>query len=510
MEREWREATDMKPAVVWLLVVLAVAAALRFAHLGHGIPFQLGVDEPQIVSRVLGMMRTGDFNPHFFDYPGLVLYLQLGVACLRFLAGAAARQFASLDVVEVADFVLWGRAVTAAMGVGTVFLVHQVGMRWGARHALLAAGLLAVLPMHVRESHYVLTDVPATFFTVLTFLLALVAHERGTGAAFAWAGAAAGLAMGTKYPAGLTIILPVIAAWMTLNAKPSRLACAAGALGAWVVAFLAVAPYTLLDLPGFLNGFAQLTSYYRPHGSELEPSGITYLKHLRINFGWPATLLMASGFVLGVVRAVSGPGRLRWTLLIVFPVLFFYMLSGQGLAYGRYLLPIVPLACMLAAIAVISGVSLLRRFDIPRAPRTALIVALTVAAVLPPTVNALGFVRMIGRPWTQAEAYKWILRNVPDGTRIAIERSEFTLPDRRFETTYPQQLTDRDIEDYKRDGVKYLVSTSQASAPLLANPAAFDERYRRYLAMIAAGREVARFAPTPDRPGPELIVLELP
>ena len=45
-----------------------------------------------------------------------------------------------------------------------------------------AAGLLAVLPLHVRYSHYVLTDTLQTFFVTLTFLLSLVAHERNTRA----------------------------------------------------------------------------------------------------------------------------------------------------------------------------------------------------------------------------------------------------------------------------------------------------------------------------------------
>ena len=42
-----------------------------------------------------------------------------------------------------------------------------------------------MLPLHVRESHYVLTDVPLTFFVTLTLLLSLRAHERGDDAAFA-------------------------------------------------------------------------------------------------------------------------------------------------------------------------------------------------------------------------------------------------------------------------------------------------------------------------------------
>ena len=88
VEREWREASDMRPSAFTLAVILALAALLRFVALGAGIPFNIGVDEPEIMSRVVQMMRTGDFNPHFFDYPGLYFYVQLGVAVLRFLAGA--------------------------------------------------------------------------------------------------------------------------------------------------------------------------------------------------------------------------------------------------------------------------------------------------------------------------------------------------------------------------------------------------------------------------------------
>ena len=82
---------------------------------------------------------------------------------------------------------------------------------------------------------------------------------------------------------------------------------------------------------------------------------------------------MFAGLILGVVRAIKGPGRVRWTLLLVFPFVYFYMVSGRSLIYGRYLLPMLPFVCLLAAIAVVSGVSLLRRFDIPRTPRRLLI-----------------------------------------------------------------------------------------------------------------------------------------
>src|SRR5687768_15045418 len=125
------------------------------------------------MDRATNMMRSGDFHPHFFDYPGLYIYAQLIVSVVRFLVGAVTGSWSSLEAAPTSEFYAWGRALTATLGVATVLIVFQIGMRWGARHALLAAGLMAVYPQHVRESHYVLTDVPLTFFGALTLLLSL-------------------------------------------------------------------------------------------------------------------------------------------------------------------------------------------------------------------------------------------------------------------------------------------------------------------------------------------------
>jgi 4-amino-4-deoxy-L-arabinose transferase-like glycosyltransferase len=209
----------MRQSATTLAITLVLAAILRFWALGAGIPFNVGVDEPEIMNRAVQMMKSGDFNPRFFDYPGFYIHLQAGVACVRFLAGASGGRWQSLDQVDPEDFYLWARAVTALMGTLTVLLVYFIGMRWGARHAALAAGLMAVMPLHVRESHFVLTDVPATFFVCLTLLLSLRANERGRWVDFAWAGAAAGFAAATKYPAALALLLPLLSVWMSRSRR---------------------------------------------------------------------------------------------------------------------------------------------------------------------------------------------------------------------------------------------------------------------------------------------------
>jgi 4-amino-4-deoxy-L-arabinose transferase-like glycosyltransferase len=508
IEREWREASDMRRSTLALLGVLTVAALLRFWSLGAGIPIAIGIDEPQIMNRSVHMMKSGSLNPNgFFDYPGFYLYVQTAVASVRFLVGATAGEFKSLNDVRPEDFYLWGRAVTAAVGTLTVLLVYHIGLRWGTRYALLASALQAVAPLHVRESHYVLTDVPETFFVALTFLLSLMAHEKPSATAFAKAGAAAGLAAATKYPGALAMALPLVAAWLTSDVRPSRLTAALCAVGAGILVFLLAAPYTILDLPGFLNGYAGLAAGYA-NGTLSEPAWLTYLKHLRLNLRWPATLLIAVGMMLSIVRAVRGPARARWLLLVTFPLIYFWSVAQQTYIYARYLLPLVPFLCVLAGVAVVAGVSLLRRFAIPRTVRTGLIVGLTVAALLPPLMRSIDFVRMIGRRATVELAYYWVQQNIPKGAKIVVETRAVRVPP-DYEWTNLAQLRQRDFNEYRGSGVQYLIASSDAFAKYLEAPQNAPREYDQYMRIFGQAQEVVRFSPSADHPGPELRILKV-
>lgn len=507
IEREWREASDMRKSTAMLAAILASAGVLRFWSLGAGIPFSVGVDEPEVMNRAVGIMRSGDFNPHFYDYPTLYIYLQTAVACVRFLVGAMRGEWFSLAEIAPEQFYLWGRAVTAAFGTATVALVYFIGLRWGTRYALVAAGLMAVMPMHVRESHYVLTDVPATFFVTAAFLLSLRAAETPRATAFMWAGAAAGLAAATKYPAGLVLLLPLIAAWMTHGARPSRLAAAGAVVAGAAIAFLIAAPYTVLDLPGFLNGYARLMKSYAG-AQPPEAPAVTYFKHLLIALWWPGMLAVVGGFVFGVVRAINGPGRVRWTLAVAFPLVFFLFLSKQALPFGRYLLPLVPFLCILAAVAVVGGVSLLRRFSIPRVARTALIVAFTVGVILPPAVQAIRFNRTNGAV-TVSQAYDWIRTNVPTDATVVIEARNLVLPPGMYKGGNVRQLRERPFEDYVAAGVDYLVASSQCYGPYFDEPQKWQREYADYQRLFHQAREVARFSPPKGKPWPELIILKV-
>jgi 4-amino-4-deoxy-L-arabinose transferase-like glycosyltransferase len=503
------EPANAKRARLALGLALLAAALLRFWALTQGIGFNPGPDEPEVMERAVRMIKTGALNPHFFDYPGLYIYVEAAVSVLRFMVGAMQGKWAGLAQAPTEDFYLWARAITALLGTATVWVVYRCGLRWGPQTALLAAVLIAVMPLHVRESHYVLTDVPATFAVMVTCLLSLRAHERETMGAFALAGAGAGLAGALKYNGILAVAMPLIACALTPKLRGSRLVCAMSIVAAMVAAFLLGAPYTFLDLPTFLNQFARLSSEYRMPPAVTEPVWLIYLKHLRLALQWPGSLMVIAGFAVGVWGIARESDRLRWVLTLVFPLLYFRFIAHQNIIFARYLLPMVPFLSLLAAAGVVAFIAWMRHTGVPSRVRHAITIALTVIAIAPPAYTAINYDAAAAKTWTQRLAYDWIRRELPHDTSIRIEGSVSPKLPATYKVSYAKQLRMDGTSDYAGRGIQYVVASGQVYGAYLENPSAFPGEYNDYQRIFAATEEVARFTPSDDHPGPELRILKV-
>src|SRR5262249_26120177 len=97
-----------------------------------------------------GPPRGFDPNPHWFQYPSLMMYLQLGVQALLFatlrLFGVvhSALDLRALYVLDKTPFYLAGRALTVCFGVATILPVWSLARRAaGVPAAILAASFVA-------------------------------------------------------------------------------------------------------------------------------------------------------------------------------------------------------------------------------------------------------------------------------------------------------------------------------------------------------------------------------
>jgi 4-amino-4-deoxy-L-arabinose transferase-like glycosyltransferase len=477
-----------------LLVVLGVAAVARFWHLTAGVPHAVGIDEPQVIDRAIRILKTGDWNTHVFDYPSLVIYFHAAVAIVRFLWGALNGEWASLDGFSIVAIYQTGRSAAALVGVATVWLTYKLGVEIaGHRVALVAAALLAVAPMHVRESHYILTDVPMTALATLALWFAVRAARLATVRAYAWAGAVSGLAAAAKYTGGVAFA-ELAAAWL-VNERHARdrgpkIAAAAGgtALG-----FLVGAPYTLFDMPAFLDGFAAQFSRFAAPSHAGSPAWLLYAKHVWMD--GPVVFVFAlAGIVLVLARRST---RATWAPVVAFLAAYFYVLSTHSHVFGRYALPLLPALSVLAAATAIEviDVGVHARVLARPAGRFAVPAVVLLALLYGPVTDTVDWLNQQKHADTRTIAADWLKANVPRGTRVAVENSGPTYLDAAgFALAPVEQLIDHDVA-WLRERADYLI----VSASDLTG----------YRDLIDAGSTVFQIAPTPQRWGPPIRIVRI-
>lgn len=499
-----------------VLAILGVALIARLWTIGSGIPYAVGVDEPEIMRRAVAMMKSGDFNPHFFDYGGLTIYVHTAIASLRFAIGALSGQlgYGSLDRVWEGSFYLWARTATALLGTLTVYIVYRVALRWGTRAALLASLAAAVHPNLVREAHFALTDTPLAFFVALTLLLTMIAAEDGRLRWFALAGLTAGLATATKYNGAVALLMPLTVAALGRTVR-LRAAAAVAAATAAAAAFLAGAPYSLLDLPAFLKAFAQLAqSYNRPRpATEIAELYLTYLRN-SFSFGWGgwwnllgwgATLVAVAGLIGLAVRPPARAGRAAAAAVLVFGVAYFWLIAHQSLVYARYALPLVPVLCLGLGVGMSAAADAVQ--SRARSARTRrLVVPLVLLLLVPPAWQAAAFNRDRSKVGTEEVAARWLEANISPEDSILIETPVIVLPP-RFRWDYTHRLIHEPLEAYRARGVKYLVASSERIDVAERQGGSDAAAYRQLMAATQVVHMVPR---SQEHPGPTLTILRVP
>jgi 4-amino-4-deoxy-L-arabinose transferase-like glycosyltransferase len=503
-------------AKTWLglVTILALAAGLRLWGIGAGAPSRMGVDEPVVLQTTLRILQSGNLNPHFFDYGGLTFYLHTAVSAAAFLGGASSGRYSSVQQLWIGDLLVPTRMMTALLGVATVLVVFCAGRRWGTATALTAALGMAVLPSHVRESHFTLSDTPLTLAVSLVLLTSMRAAETTRLASMVIAGAMVGLAGGIKYNGAIAGVMPLVAALAFPQGQ--RLVALGTAALAAAATFLIVAPYTVLDLPGFLNGFGAVLGYYSGARTMGDAASI-YLSHLRNWFSWPGVVSLLWGYVglavagVGAIRLLTSPDKATWrwagAIALAFMSAQFWLVANQGsLVYGRYLLPLAPML-MLAAAAGVVGIGDRLARSSPRLTNLGLpLVVIVIFAA--PVGTAVTWSRDHARPSTLDQVGRWLTRLAP--TEIAVMEGAHVQAPPRVQLRRVAQIVDQTLEAYQAAGVTYLVTSSEVTDAYRIAPVG-RERQVAALAELRARTDVVQtFAPNESRTGPTIVVLRVP
>jgi 4-amino-4-deoxy-L-arabinose transferase-like glycosyltransferase len=418
-----------------LAIVLVGGLALRLWGVRQGLPYIYNSDEADhFVTHAVRMLSSGTLNPGYFANPPAFTYLVYLLLGVWYGGGHGAARALALHPTEV-----WTLARVAAAVSGTValWLLYAAGARlFGRAVGLLAAAIEAVAFLPVFYSHLALNDVPTLAPLTLSLLGAAGVLRRGRMLDYGVAGVGLGLAAASKYTAGIAL-LPVLAAWAARElgdgrAERRRAALTLGLAGALaVLAFLLANPYALLDFSTFRHDLAhQSTLSAEAQGKLGAPRHgglLYYLWSLTWGFGWAPALAALGGAITVWLR----DRRAGW-LLVPAPLVFLVFMGVQGRYFGRWLMPILPILSLLAALFAVQVVGFGARLlhDGRREPGAArrqtalggLLVAALVAGLLAQgLVHSLHADLVLSRADTRNITRAWMVAHVPAGTPIVVE-----------------------------------------------------------------------------------------
>ncbi|HWX46319.1 MAG TPA: glycosyltransferase family 39 protein [Solirubrobacteraceae bacterium] len=460
-------------AAVWaaLGLILAVALALRLWGIRQGLPYAYNSDEDaHFVPRAIGMLTLG-WNPHYFANPPAYTDLLRLVFSVWFEGRAGVDHTFATNPTAVFTA---ARVAAALLGTLAVWLLYVAGARLLHRGvALLAAALEAVAFLPVFYAHLALNDVPTLAPLTLSLLGSAGVLRKGRKRDYLIAGIGLGLGCATKYTAGIVLapllaaaaaqylaptprrlstpdgttaqrarapggappgaapaarpaagVAPLAAAPTARRSTPARPAVGPAAVGlalagvAALVAFLVADPYSVLDLHAFEQGIAHQSSLSgeaqgklgAPHQGGL----LYYLWSLTWGLGWvPAVAALG-----GAVTIWWRERALGW-MLVPAPLLYLAFMGSQGRYFGRWLLPIFPLLCLLAAFFALQVAQVCAR-RVPRL-RTVLVAVAVLALCAQGIVYSFHSGLVLSRADTRALTRAWMVAHIPAGTPIVVE-----------------------------------------------------------------------------------------
>ncbi len=509
--RAWSWRSGRERALIFLLpALLVLSLAVRFTGLSHEVDGRYYLDEGTYYHHASEIDKGNPLRLSFV-YPHLMYYLDAIALWLTGLfPGVAARWAGALGVTDPLS-IQWLalRSVVGVLSVLTVIPVFWIAERLGGRWAAAVASILLIFsPLYNDGSHLNICDVPSAFFATLCLLwVARLVDEESTRD-YVLAGVCAGLAAGSKYPAGV-VAVAIIAVW--LRWRIARRDWSFGLLWAGLAAmatFVAVMPSMVVFPQAAFEGdrgvFFGVHQYGRHGWLGVMPDSNPrfYGGHLAESFGWIAMALGLSGFF--VTRRAELVRRL-W--LLPYPLVFLVLISSMNMVVKRNLYPVIPI------LAVFLGVGITewgrRLVALPRpafAVRVAVAAGLALACLWAPADATIRQAASLASPSTREEALVWIRTNVPRGSSILKESYTPDFAQGEYEITHLRfagRLAPEDMREFQ-----YVLLASAAyerflDIESLRRPHQ-QEIARNYAEIFRTFELVKQWEPEETQLGPEL------
>lgn len=469
----------------WLLLaVIVIGFYLRLGGISSGLIGEIksypNPDEINFVNTAFRMLQTSNYNPHpFWVYPTLYIYFQAGVQLFVYLVSVGTKIIIPEFMNAVGPhhyYYFFGRFATTLFGTASIFVLYKLAKElFDRKVGLVAASLLSVTFAHIWASQYVTTDVPMTFFGLMSiYYSAKILKKDDSWKNFLMVGLFIGLALATRYNA-FVFIVTFLVSYFISHVKKEKLfpyfslqnisyeKLALCLIFPFLV-FFVIDPYVFLDLPHFLASYTGFIRAYK-QGIWLQlsvydnmPAWLWYLKYAATSgLYWPLFLAVLGGLTFGLWPLTKAK-----VFILSFLVANFLLISSMATVTDRNLVQMSPYLNIFAAIFVFKFCEFLSR------TRALKLIFLSLFLILLFGLNifrAVTYDLAINRQDTRLRAAYWLEGNLPKEALvvgIGVDQALWYLSQNGFPKTFSVATLGPSYERIidKTKGDHYVVITS--------------------------------------------------
>jgi 4-amino-4-deoxy-L-arabinose transferase-like glycosyltransferase len=486
-----------------LLVIVLVAASLRFYNIDFGLPQLYHPDEPTVAISQR-MFKTGDLNPHFFNYPTLFLYINAAAYVPYYEIGRMLGEFETPDdiaelemlglgtgLIRTPSVILLGRTLSALVGTLSVVLIYLTGKQLrDPTTGLLAALLLTFAPIHVMESHYITANVYVTFFALLVAWTSLNIYHRGLWRDYALAGIAVGLVMASKYNGAMTGLFVVIAHFLRNGWSGFKQPKIYVALLLIPITFVLVTPYAILDFETFWKDMRFEASHYSTGHAGMEGNALQWY----LSYFWQSGGLIAP---LALAASIFALYRRAWHVIIVavFPLVYFVFISSFNVRNARTAMLAEPFFYLLVAWFLVELWQLLDQRAGKRALRIGRYAIIFFAAliILFPATRTARQLSNLTRIDSRETARVWIEENLPETSKVGIEAYSPYVDPKRFEVEAIIRANYYELDWFAENEFDFLILSQGMYNRYLDDPARYPAEVEQYNRLFNTFEQIKLF-----------------
>ena len=412
-----------------LILIIFFGAFLRYYNINWDSFKAFHPDERNISWAVTRIRFWNQLNPQFFAYGGLPVYLYraLGEGVIRVTHNPE-------WLADWGRIAVIGRCVSATLSTISILLIYLVGAAYFTPTVgLLAAALLTFSPWAIQQAHFETTETMLVFFLLAMTLVSHRLCKKLNRRSVIQLGLLWGLALSAKTTAILFGVIPLLTIWLSHPPKKffkkivsTFLLCAIATF-----IFFIFSPYTILDFTHFSQSMTYesgvaLGHFTVPYTLQfLHTTPYLYQMETMLWQAGPLTLIGFIGLIgmfIQILKKIKiffhSPITIQYSILLVFPLLYFGWVGSWFAKFNRYNVPFLPFVTLVAAWVCIHFI---KRFRVSGLAFTAVLLCVTY-------VWGLANWTVYLRPQTRFTATEWIFSHIPAGANIYTEHWNDGLP----------------------------------------------------------------------------------